>query len=35
MSFLKMKDRNVKQVPSGGWYQWEEEGYKERIKEGE
>jgi hypothetical protein len=28
-----MKDRKVKQVLSGGWYQWEEGGYKERRKE--
>jgi hypothetical protein len=28
--FSKMKYRNVKQVLSGGWYQWEEGGYKER-----
>jgi hypothetical protein len=29
-----MKDRKVKQVSSGGWYQWEGKGYKERVKEG-
>jgi hypothetical protein len=30
-----MEDRKVKQIPSGGWFQWEGEGYKERVKEGE
>jgi hypothetical protein len=24
----------VKQVLSGGWYQWEEEGHKESMKKG-
>jgi hypothetical protein len=28
-----MKNRKVKQVLSGGWYQWEWEGYKEKEKE--
>jgi hypothetical protein len=30
-----MRDRKVKQVLSGGWYQWEKEGYEERVYEGE
>jgi hypothetical protein len=30
-----MKDRKAKQVLSGGWYQWEEGGYKEWVKEAE
>jgi hypothetical protein len=30
-----MKDRKVKLVLSGGWYQWERGGYKERVQEGE
>jgi hypothetical protein len=30
-----MKDRKVKQILSGDWYQREEEGYKERIKKDE
>jgi hypothetical protein len=30
-----MKDRKVKQVLFGGWYQWEGGGYKGRVKEGE
>jgi hypothetical protein len=29
--FIKMNDRKVKQVLSGGWYQWEGGGYKERV----
>jgi hypothetical protein len=29
-----MKDRRVKQVLSGGEYQWEEGGQKERVKQG-
>jgi hypothetical protein len=29
--FTKMEDRKVKQVLSGGWYRWEEGGYKERV----
>jgi hypothetical protein len=32
MSFF---NRKVKQVLSRGWYQWEGEGYKERVWEGE
>jgi hypothetical protein len=28
---LKTENRKVKQVLSGGWYQWEERGYKERV----
>jgi hypothetical protein len=28
-----MKDRKVNQVLLGGWYQWEEGGYKERVWE--
>jgi hypothetical protein len=31
MSFFK----KVKQVLSGGWYQWERGGYKGRVKENE
>jgi hypothetical protein len=30
-----MKDRKVKQVLSGGWYQWEGVEHKERVKEGD
>jgi hypothetical protein len=30
-----MEGKNVKQVLSGGWYQWEREEYKERVWEGE
>jgi hypothetical protein len=30
-----MENRKVKQVLSGGWYQWEGGGYKERVQEGE
>jgi poly-D-alanine transfer protein DltD len=30
MPFSKMKNRKVKQVLSGDWYQWEVRGYKER-----
>jgi hypothetical protein len=30
-----MKDRKVKQILSGDCYQWEKEGYKERVKDGE
>jgi hypothetical protein len=33
--FPKMKDRKVKQILAGSWYQWEGGGYKERVKEGE
>jgi hypothetical protein len=29
-----MKDKKVRQVFSGNGYQWEEEGHKERMKEG-
>jgi hypothetical protein len=29
-----MENRKVKQVLSGGWYQWEGGGHKERVKEG-
>jgi hypothetical protein len=28
-----MKGRKVKQVLSGGWYQWVAGGHKERVKE--
>jgi hypothetical protein len=28
-----MEVNKVKQVLSGGWYQWERGGYKERVKE--
>jgi hypothetical protein len=34
MCFFKDGGRKVKQVLSGGWYQWEGGGYKERMKEG-
>jgi hypothetical protein len=34
MPFFKMQDRKVKQVLSGGGYQWRG-GNKERVKEGE
>jgi hypothetical protein len=40
-SYLKQKclkkkqNRKVKQVLSGGRYQWEGGGYKERVKEGD
>jgi hypothetical protein len=30
-----MKDRKIKQVLSGDWYQWERREYKERVKEDE
>jgi hypothetical protein len=30
-----MENRKVKQVPYRGWYQWEQGGYKERVKEAE
>jgi hypothetical protein len=30
-----MKDKKIKHVLSGDWYQWEGGGYKERVKEGE
>jgi hypothetical protein len=33
--FKKMEDRKVKQVLSGGWYQWQRGGHKERGKESE
>jgi 3-mercaptopyruvate sulfurtransferase SseA len=26
-----MEDRKVKQILSGGWHQWEWEGYKEKA----
>jgi hypothetical protein len=29
-----MKDRNIKQVLSGGWYSWERGEHKERVKQG-
>jgi hypothetical protein len=29
-----MKNRELKQVLSGGWHQWEWGGHKERVKEG-
>jgi hypothetical protein len=35
ISFLEMEDRKDKQVLSGGWYQHERGGYKERVKENE
>jgi hypothetical protein len=28
-----MKDRKVKQVLCGDWYQWEGRGHKETVKE--
>jgi hypothetical protein len=28
---LKPENRKVKRVLSGGWHQWEEGGYKERV----
>jgi hypothetical protein len=31
--FSKMENIRVKQVLSGGWYQWEGRGYKERAEE--
>jgi hypothetical protein len=31
ISFLKMENERVKQVLTGGRYQWEEGGYKERV----
>jgi hypothetical protein len=33
--FSKNKDRKVKQVLSGSWFQWEGGVYKEKVKEGE
>jgi hypothetical protein len=27
----KSEDRKIKQALSGGWHQWEEGGYKERV----
>jgi hypothetical protein len=33
--FFQTENRKVKQVLSGGWYQWEGGGYKERVKEAE
>jgi hypothetical protein len=33
--FSKTNDRKLKAVLSGDWYQWEEGGYKKRVKEGE
>jgi hypothetical protein len=35
MFFQKTEVKKVKQVQSGGWYQWEGGEYKERVKEGE
>jgi hypothetical protein len=35
MQFKKIESRKVKQVLSGGWYQWEWGEYKERVKEAE
>jgi hypothetical protein len=32
--FSKVEDWKVKLVLSGGWYQWEGGGYKERVNEG-
>jgi hypothetical protein len=29
--FQKTENRKVKQVLSGGWYQWKGEGYKEKL----
>jgi hypothetical protein len=29
--FSKLERKKVKQVLSGGWYQWEWGGYKERV----
>jgi hypothetical protein len=29
--FSKTEDRKIKQVMSGGWHQWEGEGYKEKV----
>jgi hypothetical protein len=29
--FPKMKDRKVKQVPAGGWHQWEEEDIRKGV----
>jgi hypothetical protein len=31
MPFSKMENKKIKQVLSGSWYQWEGEGYKERV----
>jgi hypothetical protein len=31
----RMENLKVKQVLSGGWYQWEGTGCKERVKEAE
>jgi hypothetical protein len=30
-----MNYKKIKKILSGGWYQWEEGGYKERVKKGE
>jgi hypothetical protein len=30
--FSKMRDKKVKRVVSGDWYQWEMERYKEGVK---
>jgi hypothetical protein len=31
--YSKTEDRNVNQVLFRDWYQWEEGGYKERVKD--
>jgi hypothetical protein len=35
--FQKLENKKVKQVlgGGGGWHQWEGQGYKERVLEGE
>jgi hypothetical protein len=33
--FAKMKNKKIKQVMPGCSYQWEQGGYKERVKEAE
>jgi hypothetical protein len=32
--FLKNEGQKGKVSPTRGWYQWEKEGHKERVKEG-
>jgi hypothetical protein len=34
MSFLKNEEQKGKTSPVGGWYQREERGHKEKVKEG-
>jgi hypothetical protein len=34
-SFPKLQNTSAEQVLSGGWYQWDGRGYKEKMKEGE